>query len=133
MTLALAMCRMCWGLRADEAGAPCLECNARGFTGGLPLAPPVLPRICDACDGDEPHHGGCEGATDGCACERPQCALERKACRNPRPMLDDAHDSGCLCPACCDEDDDAPSAADLRWGDMEADQDAIRSACRRGL
>lgn len=41
-------------------------------------------------------------------------------------------DDGCACPD-CEDADDAPSAADLRFADMEADQDAIRSACRRGL
>lgn len=33
----------------------------------------------------------------------------------------------------CDDDCDEPSAAELRWSDMEADRDAVRSAVRRGL
>lgn len=104
---ALRMCASCYGLRADEAGAPCVECNARGFTGTLSLAPPVLPTL------DADRLAQWERTTRGSDVHDDDCATRY-----------DEH-------ADCDCDD--PSAADLRWSDMEADRDAIRSACRRGL
>lgn len=96
MTAALRICTACWASRADEAGGPCLECGARGFTGTLSLAPPVLPR----CD---------DGPAADCACGSHACG-----------GLCGLHDDGCLCPACCDEDYDAPSAAELHREDSES-------------
>lgn len=107
MTAALRICTACWASRADEAGAPCVECGARGFTGTLSLAPPVLPRCddeCTTCRG----YGFYSPHPDAGDCA--DCGGTGKRA---------AHDDGCLCPECCD-DNDAPTAAELHREDSES-------------